>query len=138
MSHRARLAGEVRQRGGAREPGHGARKVLGDTGREQRYIKTIHGRGFRLCGERRAEEDAATGDADNGPAGAAEADAEPSMPGVQYAQTRDGYSIALLVHGPGAAAHRVLGWFTHIDMEWRWAKGRRFWERLAQRHTLVR
>ncbi|MBE0609996.1 MAG: alpha/beta fold hydrolase [Dehalococcoidia bacterium] len=115
-----------------------ARKVLGDTGREQRYIKTIHGRGFRFVGNVRAEEDAATGDADNGPAGAAEADAEPSMPGVQYAQTRDGYSIAYSVTGQGPPLIRVLGWFTHIDMEWRWAKGRRFWERLAQRHTLVR
>ncbi len=62
------------------------------------------GRGFRFVGNVRAEEDAATGDADNGPAGAAEADAEAEHAGCPIRPNRDGYSIALLGHGPGAAA----------------------------------
>lgn len=115
-----------------------ARKVLGDTGREQRFIKTVHGRGFRFVGNVRVEGDAAAGDAESGTTEDPQAEPEPSMPGVQYAQTRDGLSIAYSVTGEGPPLIRVLGWFTHIDMEWRWAKGRRFWERLAQRHTLVR
>jgi pimeloyl-ACP methyl ester carboxylesterase len=33
---------------------------------------------------------------------------------------------------------RVLGWFTHLEMEWEWPDLRLFWAGLAEKHTLVR
>lgn len=116
-----------------------ARKVLGDTGRQQRYIKTVHGRGFRFIGAVRIEEEAAgllPAAPDPGPGG----EPQPALatPAIHYTRTADGLNIAYSVTGHGPPLIRVLGWFTHLDLEWRWQKGRRFWERLGQNHTLVR
>ncbi len=33
---------------------------------------------------------------------------------------------------------RVLGWFTHLEVEWEWPALRRIWELLAEKHTVVR
>jgi pimeloyl-ACP methyl ester carboxylesterase len=33
---------------------------------------------------------------------------------------------------------RVLGWFTHLEMEWEWPALRLIWERLGETHTIVR
>lgn len=48
-----------------------ARQVLGDDGRQQRFIRTVHGRGFRFVGEVTGETEAETAEADPAPAAAA-------------------------------------------------------------------
>ena len=40
--------------------------------------------------------------------------------------------------GSGPFIVRVLGHFTHLEMEWEWPDLRRFWEQLAERFTVVR
>jgi pimeloyl-ACP methyl ester carboxylesterase len=57
---------------------------------------------------------------------------------IKYAQTSDGYSLAYSVVGEGPVIIRVLGYFTHLEMEWEWPELRRFWEALASRYTVVR
>jgi pimeloyl-ACP methyl ester carboxylesterase len=42
------------------------------------------------------------------------------------------------VHGSGPFLVRVLGWFTHLEMEWEWPSLRLIWERLGETHTVVR
>jgi non-specific serine/threonine protein kinase len=59
-------------------------------------------------------------------------------PEVRYCTTEDGVAIAYSVHGSGPVLGRVIGWFTHLQMEWEWPALRLMWERLAERHTLVR
>jgi pimeloyl-ACP methyl ester carboxylesterase len=59
-------------------------------------------------------------------------------PEIRYCQTADGASIAYAMHGSGPVLVRVLGWFTHLEMEWEWPALRLLWERLAQTHTVVR
>jgi pimeloyl-ACP methyl ester carboxylesterase len=59
-------------------------------------------------------------------------------PGIRYCRTADGASIAYAVHGNGPVIVRVLGWFTHLEMEWEWPAMRLIWERLGQTHTVVR
>ena len=53
-------------------------------------------------------------------------------PPIRYARTRDGVNIAYSVTGEGLPLVRVLGWFTHIGLEWRWEALRRFWESLGE------
>ena len=77
-----------------------ARKAIGDSGQEQRYIKTTHGRGYRFIGTL-AEQPAGTPPA-TAPAlrviSSDESPAEVATPGspppVRYARTRDGVNIA--------------------------------------------
>ena len=57
---------------------------------------------------------------------------------IRFCTTSDGVSLAYSVIGSGPFIVRVLGHFTHLEMEWEWADLRRFWEHLAVRHTVVR
>jgi pimeloyl-ACP methyl ester carboxylesterase len=57
---------------------------------------------------------------------------------VRFTTTADGVSIAYATVGDGPPVVRVLGHFTHLEMEWEWPDLRRFWEHLARQFTVVR
>jgi serine/threonine protein kinase/pimeloyl-ACP methyl ester carboxylesterase len=57
---------------------------------------------------------------------------------IRFCTTSDGVSVAYSTVGTGPYIVRVLGHFTHLEMEWEWPDLRRFWEHLAERHTVVR
>lgn len=99
-----------------------ARRVLGEGAGE--LLHTVRGVGYRL--------DAKT------EAGSAAAPASGLEQEIRFCTTPDGVKIAHAAVGSGPALVRCLGWFTNLEMEWRWAEGRRFWERLARRHRLIR
>ena len=60
------------------------------------------------------------------------------QPEIRYCTTADGLSIAYAVVGSGPVIVRVLGHFSHLEMEWQWPDLRRFWEHLAEHCTVVR
>ena len=57
---------------------------------------------------------------------------------IRFCTTSDGASVAYATAGDGPPLVRALGWFTHLEMEWSHPAAGQFWERLAQRHLLVR
>ncbi|HZI62974.1 MAG TPA: alpha/beta fold hydrolase [Pyrinomonadaceae bacterium] len=57
---------------------------------------------------------------------------------IQFCTTSDGVHLAYSVIGNGPLLVRVLGHFTHLEMEWEWPDLRHFWEQLAARFTVVR
>ncbi len=57
---------------------------------------------------------------------------------IQFCTTSDGIHLAYSVIGSGPLLVRVLGHFTHLEMEWEWPDLRHFWEQLAERFTVVR
>ncbi|MEO7658279.1 MAG: alpha/beta hydrolase, partial [Pyrinomonadaceae bacterium] len=57
---------------------------------------------------------------------------------IRFCETADGVRIAYSVTGTGPQIVRVLGHFTHLEMEWEWPDLRHFWERLAERFRVVR
>src|SRR3972149_6874413 len=60
-------------------------------------------------------------------------------PRIQYAQTKDGVSIAYWTLGEGAPiVHTILGQFGHMQMEWERPEFRRWYERLAEKRMVVR
>ncbi len=59
-------------------------------------------------------------------------------PEIRYCRAADGASIAYAVHGSGPVLVRVLGWFTHLEVEWEWPALRLIWELLGESHTVVR
>lgn len=112
-----------------------ARKAIGDNGRDQRLIRTVHGRGFRFVGAVVAADESPPAPQ---PVPSADAERPVLMASIRYATTSDGLSIAYAETGSGPPLVRVLGWFTHLEVEWKWATARRLWERLSERHRLVR
>jgi len=60
-------------------------------------------------------------------------------PRIQYAKTADGVSIAFCTLGEGMPfVHMPRHPFSHIELEWQFPEMRRWYERLAQKRTLVR
>jgi serine/threonine protein kinase len=57
---------------------------------------------------------------------------------IHYCTTPGGFSIAYATSGNGPPLVRALGWFTHLEREWRWPAGSEVWRHLSQRHTLLR
>lgn len=57
---------------------------------------------------------------------------------IQFCTASDGVHLAYSVIGSGPLLVRVLGHFTHLEMEWEWPDLRHFWEQLAERFTVVR
>jgi pimeloyl-ACP methyl ester carboxylesterase len=98
------------------------RRALDDDPKQPRFIETRHRRGYRFLAE-------LSGDA-------------PRVAGVtqeiRFCTTSDGISLAYATVGTGPVLVRVLGHFTHLEAEWAWPDLRRFWERLAKHHTVVR
>ncbi len=60
-------------------------------------------------------------------------------PRIQYAQTKDGVSIAFWTLGEGMP---LVGMpyltMSHIQLEWQWPEGRRWYERITENRKLVR
>nr|WP_232523028.1 alpha/beta fold hydrolase [Nocardioides sp. MAH-18] len=89
-----------------------ARQAVGDDGRGQRLIATVHGVGYRFCGDVVGEE--------------AHPDAGASLPPVRHRDTQeirychspDGVSIAYATSGSGPPLVKAANWLTHLDIEW--------------------
>lgn len=106
-----------------------ARRVLGDDGREQRYLRTLHGRGFRFVGpvvEVEAE-----------PKAVPEAP-EPVRQEIRFCHSADGTRIAYAVAGSGPPLVKAANWLHHLEFDWESPVWRHMFEELTSRHRLVR
>jgi class 3 adenylate cyclase/pimeloyl-ACP methyl ester carboxylesterase/DNA-binding winged helix-turn-helix (wHTH) protein len=114
-----------------------ARKALGDSGREQRYIRTVHGRGYRFIAEARVSPP---------PAGAetavAVAPARPGSPAeeqqIRFCTTTDGVRVAYATAGEGPPLVKVANWLSHLEFDWRSPVWRHWIRDLSRYHRLVR
>lgn len=65
-------------------------------------------------------------------------DAERAPQEIKFCTTDDGVALAYSVTGNGPLIVRVLGHFTHLEVEWEWPDLRLFWQHLAEQFTVVR
>jgi pimeloyl-ACP methyl ester carboxylesterase len=100
------------------------RRALEDDSKQPRFIETRHRRGYRFVAEL---SNAAPRSTSRG-----------LEQEIRFCTTSDGYSLAYSIVGTGPQIVRVLGHFTHLEAEWEWPEMRLFWERLAERFTVVR
>ena len=110
------------------------RRAFEDDSRQPRFIETRHRRGYRFVAPL---SDSPTADA-AGAAVVAPTGHTALEPEIRYCTTSDGVALAYSIVGSGPCIVRVLGYFTHLEAEWDWPDLRRFWEHLAERHTVVR
>jgi pimeloyl-ACP methyl ester carboxylesterase/DNA-binding winged helix-turn-helix (wHTH) protein len=105
------------------------RKALGDSGRSQRYIQTVHGRGYRFVGE------VAAGDETPHEPGPKEAAREQE---IRFCTTADGVSVAYSTVGSGPALVKTANWLSHLEYDWQSPIWRHWLDALSLQRTLVR
>ncbi|MFY1671328.1 alpha/beta fold hydrolase [Plantactinospora sp. WMMB334] len=89
------------------------RLAIGDTGRDQRFIRTVHRRGYQFVAPTAAAQSAA------GTAGAVGEGEAPawSRDVTRFCRTADGTRIAWAVTGAGAPLVRTANWLSQMDLE---------------------
>ncbi|WP_421854913.1 alpha/beta fold hydrolase [Oricola sp.] len=108
------------------------RRALGDDGRAQKYVKTMHGRGFRFVGSvvtSIAKPAAAKAPAPAG--GIPEQD-------IRYCRSRDGTRIAYAIAGDGPPLVKTSHWLTHLEYDWESPIWSHLNRHLLETHRLVR
>lgn len=119
----------------------GARKAIGDSGREQRLIKTIHRRGYRFVGEVHTP----TAEAGEAPVATRkpltekESPLPAGAPTFQYVRTSDGVNIAYWSWGEGKPFIVLPDWiWSHIRSELRIPDVVNWYGALADRWQVIR
>jgi pimeloyl-ACP methyl ester carboxylesterase/DNA-binding winged helix-turn-helix (wHTH) protein len=116
-----------------------ARRAVGDSGKEQRLIKTMHGRGFRFVGDVDPGAVAETPQLFRStPLAQAAAVADSAEQVVRFCTASDGVSIAYATMGQGPPLLKAPNWLTHLEYEHESPVWRHWWQALAQDHTLIR
>jgi pimeloyl-ACP methyl ester carboxylesterase/DNA-binding winged helix-turn-helix (wHTH) protein len=115
-----------------------ARRAIGDSGHEQRLIRTQHARGFRFVGEveQRGQEVAASRASGAGIASGVSGSLERQK--VRFCETEDGLHIAYATVGEGPPIVKAPNWLTHLEYEWQNPVWRHWWQELARDFEVIR
>jgi DNA-binding winged helix-turn-helix (wHTH) protein len=106
-----------------------ARSADGDNGKDQRIIKTVPRRGFKMI----APVETTTPGAARGPVQAAS-----TRQDVRFATSADGMKIAFARSGNGPALVRVGHWLSHLELDWHSPVWRPLLDALGRRHSVHR
>ena len=109
------------------------RKALGDDGKTQRFVKTVHGHGFRFVApvvESAAGSMATTADS----AGSG----EPRGQDIRFCHSADGTRLAYAIAGSGPPLVKASNWLNHLEFDWESPVWMHFFKELAGRYRLIR
>jgi DNA-binding winged helix-turn-helix (wHTH) protein len=109
-----------------------ARKAVGDSGEEQKVIRTVARKGFRfVAGVNAARQPSEPVKAET---------SEPSCPRqeVQFCTASDGVRIAYASVGAGPPLVKTANWMNHLEYDWRSPIWSHLLHALAAEHRLVR
>jgi len=106
------------------------RQAVGDTGRDQRIVQTVHGRGYRFV----APVEEVPGDAER-PHLAVPPDLRQD---IHFCTASDGTRIAYATVGTGPPLVRAAHWITHLDYDWQSPVWRHWLVGLARRRQFIR
>lgn len=109
-----------------------ARRAVGDDGRTQRLIRTVHGRGYQFVGTTEVR----PGDGAAVTPGAGPPVAPPQE--IRFCTAGDGVRLAYATSGSGPPLVKVANWLSHLDYDWESPVWRHWLVELARRFTLVR
>jgi pimeloyl-ACP methyl ester carboxylesterase/DNA-binding winged helix-turn-helix (wHTH) protein len=113
-----------------------ARKAIGDSGKAQRFIKTISRKGFKFL----AEVTSAPGPGAPGPAdaGSRAVDNRIDHQEIRFCKSANGARIAYAITGEGMPLIRTGHWLTHLEHDWHSPIWRPFLDELGKRFQVVR
>lgn len=102
-----------------------ARRAVGDDGQRQRFIATVHGRGYRFVAQ--VTEHVEIG-----------APATRIPQDIRYAVSPDGVCVAFAAAGDGPPLVKAANWLTHLELEWESPIWSHWLSALAERRQLIR
>jgi DNA-binding winged helix-turn-helix (wHTH) protein/pimeloyl-ACP methyl ester carboxylesterase len=105
-----------------------ARHAIGDSGEQQRFIRTVSRRGFRFVGEVREQSPAPP---------PAKPDHAPAQE-VSFCRTAEGINLAVAVCGHGLPVVKTANWMNHVEFDWQSPVWSPLLRRLAQQFRLIR
>ena len=108
-----------------------ARKAIGDSGQDQKLIRTAARKGFRFIGDV-IEKTAEVSDLNSAAA------AVPLEQQVRFCLSPDGVRIAHAAVGSGPPLVRTGHWLTHLEYDWESPIWSVFIDQLAAEHRLIR
>jgi pimeloyl-ACP methyl ester carboxylesterase len=106
-----------------------ARQAIGDDGRSQRLIRTVHGRGYQFA--------ASAGEAAQ-PDPVVNLLPAPSGQEIRFARAGDGTRLAYAVSGAGPPLVKAANWLSHLAYDWESPVWRHWLAELSRRFRLVR
>ncbi len=114
------------------------RRAIGDTGRQQRFIRTVHRRGYQFVAPTTVEPaEAATTAATT--VGVAAVDAAAwSRDIIRFCRTADGTRIAWAVTGAGPPLVKTANWLSRLDLERATTMFTHWFEGLTRGRQLIR
>jgi pimeloyl-ACP methyl ester carboxylesterase len=107
-----------------------ARQAVGDNGRDQRIVQTVHGRGYRFV--------AAVDELADAPERVTLPLPRDLRQEIRLCTAADGTRLAYATVGSGPPLVRAAHWITHLDYDWQSPVWRHWLEGLASHHQLVR
>jgi len=105
-----------------------ARQAIGDDGKSQRLVRTVHGRGYQFVG------------AVTEVAGATAAPVDDALPEqeIRFCTADDGVRLAYSTMGSGPPLVKAANWLSHLDYDRETVVWRHWLRELSRRHRLVR
>jgi DNA-binding winged helix-turn-helix (wHTH) protein/alpha-beta hydrolase superfamily lysophospholipase len=113
-----------------------ARRAIGDSGVEQRLIRTVSRRGFRFVAD--VQEVSSQVSSDEAIRSAAERDAASLPHRIRYCQASDGVHLAVATTGCGTPLVKTANWLNHLEFDWQSPVWAPLFGRLAAQCQLVR
>ena len=112
-----------------------ARRAIGDTGADQRLIRTVARRGFRFVAD---VQEMSNGDVTPPDAEQRPADAMDVPHRIRYCQASDGVHLAVAITGRGMPLVKTANWLNHLEFDWHSPVWSPLFGRLTSQCTLIR
>jgi len=116
-----------------------ARRAIGDSGDQQRLIRTVHGRGYQFLGEVTVSAGSEAGRIDQVErAGSTAAKSGVERQAIRFCRAADSTRIAYAAVGSGPPLLKAANWMTHLSLEWTTPVWAHWLAGLARNRTLIR
>jgi pimeloyl-ACP methyl ester carboxylesterase len=114
------------------------RQAVGDDGKAQRIVRTVHGRGYQLIAPVEERGRIRDRSASSGPRPSGQgADVLPSQD-IRFCTTADGVRLAYATMGDGPPLVKVANWLSHLDFDRETTVWRHWLTALSSTHRLLR
>jgi pimeloyl-ACP methyl ester carboxylesterase/DNA-binding winged helix-turn-helix (wHTH) protein len=114
------------------------RQVVGDDGRSQRVVRTVHGHGYRFVAD--VQEQSGSAAPDTSTARSVPLASDEALPPqeIRFCTTSDGVRLAYATMGSGPPLVKAANWLSHLDYDRDTSVWRHWLRELSRRHFLVR